>query len=262
MLNSISASNNNNNLKIISASSDKILPILDNTNTLNIDINNNNNNSINHKSENISIVNFEFNEDNEKFIINYINNISYSFTIEHIVKYLGSYYDTHNQLLTNINVLEYQEAKNVIKKYLFYLQYNKNIKYTTIHIRDYSESNIMGDIDFLMKLNNILPEYKENKLHYILANVDSKNKFIIEQNFLKFTFMLLNYTIKLISKVSEQSCNELTDKQKIDMVEYSVKLVYQINIFVQEQLKIINDQNNNIKNLIEENMKLKLFLNK
>ena len=46
--------------------------------------------------------------------------------------------------------------------------------------------------------------------------------------------------------------NEIDSVKKDQLLKYSIGVVYQISIFVQGQFKIINEQNNNLKNLLED----------
>lgn len=180
------------------------------------------------------------------------------FTVFHIVKYLADIYDTKQQFLKEIESTQLQKSKELIKKLIFKLKYNNKNKYTDIILLDYSTSGFMGDIDLLIKLNNQLHKYQTKQLYADLSNVDIENKIKIEQNIKKFIFILLNYTLQLISIVSSKDNNkELKEK----LVNYSIGIVYRINIFVQEQLKIINNQNKNIKESIDMNIELKKDLN-
>ena len=180
------------------------------------------------------------------------------FTIFHLVKYLGDVYDVKQQFLKEIDSFQLQKAKELIKILIFKLKYNKKNKYTDIVLLNYSESGFMGDIELLIKLNNQLHKYQTKRLYTDLSNVDIENKIKIEQNIKKFIFMLLNYTLQLISKKSDELINKDTNKElKEKLVNYSIGIVYRINIFVQEQLKIINNQNKNIKESIELNIELK-----
>lgn len=191
------------------------------------------------------------------------NNLLGFFTIFHIVKYLGNVHDTKKQFLKDIDDKIYIQAKTIIKKFLFKLRYNKIDKYTDIILYDYTKSGFMGDIELLININKLLFHYLINHMQNDLLNVESNNRIKIEQNIKKFIFLLLNYTLKLISIVSNQIKNNNNNSQlKENLTKYSIEIVYKINLFVQDQLKIINNRNNNIKIALDTNVKIKTLLNK
>ena len=64
----------------------------------------------------------------------------------------------------------------------------------------------------------------------------------------------MNYILKLITLISDKN-QDLELKQ--NLLKYSASLVYKINVFVQNQLKIVNDQNKTIKNLMKYNLEMK-----
>ena len=186
------------------------------------------------------------------------------FTVNHLVKYLSVQYDTQNQFkpfntMNSEEEKEYITAKAIIKKYIFRLDYNKEIGYTEIHIFDYIESGFMGNIDLLLALNNMIDNYNSVRLKNDLDSVEKESKIKIEHNIKKFTFLLLNYTLKLISKSSEQFPVEKLLME--NLIRYSIGLVYKINIFVQEQLKIIHDQNIHIEDIIKNCNTIKRKIN-
>lgn len=188
------------------------------------------------------------------------NNLIGFFTIFHIAKYLGNIYDSKKQFLKDIDDKIYFQAKIIIKKFLFKLRYNKMDKYSDIIINDYTKSGFMGDIELLMNLNKLLFKYLKNQMQNDLSNVDSNNKIKIECNIKKFIFILLNYTLKLISIASNNLNDNSNPKLKETLMKYSIGIVYRINLFVQDQLKIINNKNNNIKIALETNVKIKTIL--
>lgn len=177
------------------------------------------------------------------------------FTISHIMKYLGDVYDTKQQFLTDLDAQIYQKSKAIIKALIFKLQYNKKNKYVDINILDYTKSGFMGDIELLIKLNNLLYKYQKETLYAELSKVDISNRIKIEQNVKKFIFMLLNYTLKLIAVISDKvkDNNDLKNK----LLNYSIGITYRINLFVQEQLKVIKTQNDNIGETLKKNLEVK-----
>ena len=194
------------------------------------------------------------------------------FTINHIIKYLGNFYDDKQQFLPDIDITIFKKSKELIKMLIFKLKYNKKTKYSDIVIHDYGKSGFMGDIELLIKLNNGLHNYLNQNIQNDLAKIDTANKIKIEVNIKKFIFILLNYTLKIISIASEQLQNnkEISDncetsnnsknELKERLINYSIGTVYRINLFVQEQFKVIDKQNNSINKTLNENIKIKYEL--
>lgn len=180
------------------------------------------------------------------------------FTLDHIIKYLADIYDTKKQFMKDLDEKSYNNSKDLIKILIFKLKYNKEINYVDIVLLDFNHSGFMGDIELLIKLNNMLFLYLQNKMNNDLANVNNHNKEKMELNIKKFIFMLLNYTLKLISYTSDQikEKENMTEIKKY-LLEYSIDVVYKINLFVQEQLKIIDRQNKAIKTSLDMNLEIK-----
>lgn len=202
------------------------------------------------------------NEKLNKFsIFNENNNLIGYFTVHHIIKYLGDIYDTKQQFLKEIDIVIFQKSKELIKALVFKLKYNKKNKYSDIIISDYTKSGFMSDIELLIKLNNQLHKYQLGEMQNDLSKVDINDRIKIEQNIKKFIFILLNYTLKLISIVSEQLKDD-DDKKELreNLINYSIGIVYRINLFVQEQLKVINNQHKTIKESLEINIQIKNVL--
>lgn len=180
------------------------------------------------------------------------------FTVTHIAKYLGNVYDSKNEFLTSLDDDMFKKAKGLIKLLLFKINYNKKTKYTNIQIHDYTQSGFMGDIGLLIKLNEMFYNYMhvhlQNDLDLVLVSVDKAH---IEVNIKKFIFLLLNYTLKLISIISEKISNMDRDNLKYMLLKCAVNYSYRINLFVQDQLRIINVQNQSIKDDYEMNIKIK-----
>lgn len=182
------------------------------------------------------------------------NTIGY-FTIQHILKYLGGVYDSKNQLLTELDISAYKKAKELIKSLVVKMNYNKINKYVILNLHDYNSSAFMSDIEVLVKFNNLLYVYQKESLGSDLAKIDNKNRIKIEQNFKKFIIMLLSYTLQLIAIVSKKAQNN--QELKNQLMEYSIGIVYRINLFVQEQIKVIHTQNTGISETIKKNIDLK-----
>lgn len=180
------------------------------------------------------------------------------FTVSHIVKYLGNVYDTKQQFLPELNNEVYKQGKTIIKKLIFKLNYNKKNKYADIVLLDHKQSGFMCDTELLVKLNSLLDNYHKTQLQNDIASVYPHNKVKIEQNINKFIFLLINYTLSTISLISEQIKDDNTKTElKQRLLKYSIGLNYKLNMFVQQQLQFIHNQNNKIKEALDENLTIK-----
>lgn len=204
--------------------------------------------SVNQKSKKISIFDDK-------------NNTLGFFTVYHIMKYLSTTYDIKNQFLKDLDIVQYNKSKNLIKLILCKLRYNVKDEYTDIQIYDYTKSGFMGDIELLIKLNNILENYQQNELQNNLASVDIEYRTNIEQQIKQFILSLLNYTLKVISMTTKEINNSPDKQLKNNLIKYSISIIHKINLFTQEQLKIINNDNTTIKNLLQKNIKIKQEIN-
>lgn len=190
---------------------------------------------------------------NDKFMVHDIHSkeIGY-FTIKYLAKYLGNYYDTKKQFLTEYQDSVYDNSKKIIKMLLFNQKYNGPV--IDIRLREPSESGFMSDLDLLFRLNNELHKYSESALYTDLHPVILSNKIKIERHIKKFIFTMLNYTLKLINLVSPTVTDPL---MKSKLLDCSTQMVYRINMFVQDQLGIINKKTLSLKNMMKSNIELK-----
>jgi hypothetical protein len=181
------------------------------------------------------------------------------FTIEHIIKYLTHPYEDKDdkQVLHELDETAYQTAKDLIKLLIFKLEYNKKNKSSRIVILDYNQSGFMADVELLVKLNDMLYKYLENDLNNVLAGIKKESREKMEKNVKKLVYLLLNYTLKLISIISEKLKNNNREELKKQLVRYSISLVYRISIFVQEQLEIFYTHNKNMKEVMVYNIEIK-----
>jgi len=180
-----------------------------------------------------------------------------SFNINNLIKYFGSVYDTNDQFITNVNDIDYQNGIQIIEKFIGKVNYNKQLRVADIVIFSPTESPFMGNIKMLMILNDLLYEFENNKLQNELSNVNIKIRPKIERIIKQFIYTLHNNTIRIISIVS----NSIKDSNiaiKSNLINNSIKLMYRITNFVQDQMKIVMDKNKNI----EEMQMISLKLNK
>lgn len=179
------------------------------------------------------------------------------FLVSHIVKYLSEGYDMEGNFLKGENEDSYRKGKEIIKLLVFKLKYNKKTGYCCVELSDYKKSGFMADLDLLVLLNGELSKYYEDEMGNDLLKVSVEYRGKIEQNIKKFVFIILNYTVKSIAVVSQELREGNKEKLKKRLLDYSIVLVYRLNIFVQEQLKIIHNQNKNIKLALDENLEIR-----
>jgi len=184
------------------------------------------------------------------------------FKVSDMLKYVSSIYDDRNQYLKDIHGSDFDQSKEIIKKFVFKLNINKNDRYCDILFRDFKESGFMGDTELLIKLNNMLEYYLTHNLHNDLNNVDAHNKIKIEAIIKKLVYGLLNYTLKLLCHTSYQIKSQPDKKDiAIQLLKYSIGVNYKIHLFVQDQLQTINNQNNKINQLLEKSINTKQLMN-
>lgn len=224
------------------------------------DDNNNDNNKLHKTIINTKLI-IKADDNLYEFCVSDENNILLGcFTMADLVKYLNNSYDTEKQFLNKKNkTKEYHRAMEIIKKIIFKLEYNKTTNYTNIILND---SAFMKDIELLIKLNNYIYEYQNKNFQTDLFGVNLDNKIKMEKNTKKFILLLLNHTLKQISIISETLKDNNNKKElKEKMLDYSIGLVYRINLIVKEQMTTLNKENKSIKKSIDENIMIKKELN-
>ncbi len=185
-----------------------------------------------------------------------------SFNVNNLIKYFGSIYDTNDQFITNVNDIDYQNGIQIIEKFIGKVNYNKQLRVADIIIFSPTESPFMGNIKMLMILNDLLYEFENNKLHNELSNVNVKIRPKIERIIKQFIYTLHNNTIRIISVVSN-SVKDSNIAIKSNLINNSIKLMYRITNFVQDQIKIVMDKNKNIEEMQMISLKLnKLIISK
>jgi len=209
------------------------------------------------KKRTIDIV---YNTNKFSFIDNQGNYIG-SFTINEFIKYFSSMFDPKNQFMNNIDEHSYNNAKIIIKNFIGKVEFNKKIKYGNIILKDAEASPFMNNIGLLVKLNDLLYKFEKSKLIQELNYVDKIYRQKIEIILKKLMYMLLNYTIILITEISthlKDSPNK--NRLKNELTTYSIGLVYRISQFVQSQLAIIITSNNELEKMIINIEKIRMSI--
>ena len=187
------------------------------------------------------------------------------FTINNLIKYFSSVYDVNNQFMSNINKTEHNNAIYLIKTFIGSVKYDPITKFANIILLTHNESPLMGDIEMLMYLNKALESFEKNKLYEELnsvsinssINVRGKIERIIKQTI----YIMLNYTLGIISLISDDIKDDVNKKElKKNLLNYSINIVYRISKFVQEQVGVAINMNEELEKIFLINLKLKNIL--
>lgn len=171
-----------------------------------------------------------------------------SFSIKQLIKYVVS--------VDNVNFLNdtsFDTSIPIINRFICV----KNDDGIIIH--DYIKSPFMGNLDMLIKLNNLLYSSESSDIFDVFHDEEKTNAL----NSLKtFNFGLLNHTLKVITSASKNSnINENTKKK---LLHYTVGIVYRMTLYIKNQveknMKHVNLTITNIKKIksIRENVDTKL----
>jgi hypothetical protein len=202
------------------------------------------------------LVNVDKNEQKFNFCDKSKNPIG-SFSINELVKYIGHTYDLQGQFLTHLGTQPYNEAVGIIKNMIGSVNYDKSTKSASINLLDFDKSPFMSDINLIVKLNSMLHDFEKEKLENELSKVDDKYKKKIRQIIKKFIYRLLNYTLQLISIISDTiKDDDSKHKLKDELIKYSVGTVFRISQYTQNELNTLLDRNNEIEKSLTLNIKL------
>ena len=215
----------------------------------------------NNKQEPNVYVKYRDNKFTFKNETNYIGH----FTIDNLIKYFSSIYDINNQFMANIDKREQENAVYLIKTFIGSVKYDPETKFANIILLTHNESSFMGDIEMLMHLNKALEEFEKNKLYEELNSISINNstnvKGKIERMVKQAIYIILNYTLGIISLISEDIKDDGNKKQlKKNLLNYSINIVYRISKFVQEQVGVAINMNDELEKIFLINLKLKSIL--
>jgi len=117
-----------------------------------------------------------------------------------------------------------------------------------IIIHDHIKSPFMGNLDTLIKLNNLLYMHESSN---IFDDLDENNKNDCIVSLKIFNFSLLNHTLKIITSASRNK--NITDDIKKKLLNYTVGIVYRMTIYtknqVEKNMRHVNLTINNIKKI-------------
>ena len=181
------------------------------------------------------------------------------FHINHLIKYVISPYDKNNKFLPNLNATKYENAKEIIKKFVCKIKLDESHKTIDLELCDYIKSPFMGNIEMLISINNDLKNFESTELYDQLKHIDKHLKEYIEYTIRHLIYTFLNYTLKIISSVSPTVNNpELKNK----LLNYTIWLVFRISQYAKLQINDVVAENKKIENMLQTSNKLKIILNK
>jgi hypothetical protein len=186
-------------------------------------------------------------------IYNYRNNLLGSFSIKQIIKYLIINSGINTNFMINVDI---KEENDLINRLIGYVKQNIKDNNSEIVIRSYMDSPLMGNIEILINLNNLLYKYEKHQLDNDLLQVEQLTDRTKIKNIIKrFIYMLLQHTLKIICLISDQIKGDSSKKDlALNLMKQSMNINYRISLYIKHFL-----ENNieNINNLNENFNKLK-----
>ena len=142
-----------------------------------------------------------------------------SFTVFHIIKFVAEQFEQKNKVMGHLEYDDYENGKGLIEKFVI-----KSINTTDLDVGlyDYKESPFMGDIELLIRLNNLLNEY-ESTLSEDLVTIEKTIRGKIMTSFKMIIYKLLTHTLRMISMASKNESKELNSSLKTKLLNYSIK---------------------------------------
>lgn len=184
-----------------------------------------------------------------------------SFTVDHLIRFIGEPYDVKKQFMRQINPKDYSDAKELIENFVCTVSYDPKIGYATINLKSHNDSAFMGDVEMIVKLNKFLQTFVKSKLQDELKFVDQAHRKRIEHIVNQFMYMMLNYTMGLIEIVSSEIKDNPNKKGlALELVKYSIGTMYRISKFVQEQLVMVVGNNKDIEKLMLMSVKMRSIM--
>lgn len=189
-------------------------------------------NIINYNNDNSIIINF--NKSDYSFGVYDINkNFQGSFSSLDLIKFV-----THKiyqkMFLTNNNV-DHDSSFALIKKYICDVIFVDDMY--RIKLLNHLESPFMANIEMIMNLyQGIVHSNNQIKLEINLIE-DTAIKTQVIKILKQFSYVILNYSLRLISQISSSIKNDQTKSQLKDtLLKHSVMIVYKLNAFMRDEI--------------------------
>ena len=196
-----------------------------------------------------------YNENENKFTFyNSNKSILGSFNFKQLIKYIGR--QVENNFYSNI---ESGYSEEMIKSFLGEILVDPITGKIHFNLKSHIDSPFMGNIDLLIKLNNLFYHYEKNELINDLNIIQNeKVQYILKQSIKQFIYLMINHTLKIIAIATEDNVEQ---SMKEKLLKYSVALTYRINSFMKEHLENYNKQYKSLYNNLEKITKMKKVLN-
>lgn len=175
----------------------------------------------------------DFNNDDYKFII-YDRNKSLigSFSSLNLIKYATSKITPLFLSYTDNTI-----CAPIIETYVCkVVEDDESIK---INLLNQLQSPFMGSLDMVIKLYQGIHEFEKKSLDVELSKItDSKIEKKLSAMIKQLTYLLLNYSLKLIATISDSIKEDDTKSElKESLVKYSVAIVYRLNNLMKHEIE-------------------------
>jgi len=196
--------------------------------------------------------------DNKFTFYNTNNSILGSFNFKQIIKYIGKQIDP-----SFYNLVEAGYSEELIKSMLAEISIDPITGKINTVLKSHIDSPFMGNLDLLIRLNNLFYIYEINNLTNDLTLIkDEKLQYNLKLSVKQFIYLLINHTLKIISiatdEIKNDPAHELMSKK---LLKYSVALTYRISNFMKEHLDNYNKQYKTLHNQMQKLADLKGVIN-
>jgi len=224
-----------------------------------IELENKNVNKLHNFNSNSSNMILVYDENENKFTFyNSNKSILGSFNFKQILKYVGKQIDQN--FYSHIDSGYSDELiRSMIGEVLIDPVTSKN----NIILKSHIESPFMGNLDLLIRLNNLFFSYETRELLSDLALVkDEKLQYKLKLGIKQFIYLLINHTLKIIAIATEEIKDDpKQEAMKQKLLKYSVALTYRISGFMKEHLENYNNQYKSLYNQLEKLINMKKIIN-
>lgn len=180
-----------------------------------------------------------------------------SFNIDQLIKYIVNSHKMSKNFMSNVDI---SNASHIIEAFIG--KSSPNNPTNIIALKDHTTSPFMGNIEMIVSLNNLLHSFEKRRLNGVMMGLDSndmnKISFIIRQ----FIIELLNYTLKLLSLITNEIKDNPQHKKLLETISnYSNKVIFRISSFIQKPLQDIILRNNDIEDTFKTLVNLRTNAN-
>ena len=213
-------------------------------------------NNLNPNSSNLILV---FDENESKFTFyNSNKSILGSFNFKQILKYIGKQIDSSFYSFVDLGYSD-ELIKSMVGEVLIDPITGKN----NIVLKSHIESPFMGNLDLLIRLNNLFYSYETKELINDLSIIkDEKTQYKLKLAIKQFIYLLINHTLKIIAIATEEIKDDPKQEvMKQKLLKYSVALTYRISGFMKEHLENYNNQYKSLYTQLEKLISMKKTIN-